>query len=386
MTVFKGFLSITKRNLGMMLLYIIIFLTISIFAQKMLDPADASGFKAEQLDIAVIDRDGGALAKGLTDYLGLFHNLKDLPDDKSILQDRLFYRDIYYIVTIPEDFEEACLSGSEKLSVTKVPGSTTGYYVDQQINTFLNSVRTMTAGGFSVSDAVARAAEYASSPPDVTLIDKTGHGGSMAQHAFMFQYMPYIMLSILCYTLSFIMIAFGKPDVKKRTLCSCISARSMNLQLIAGHAVVGLGIFAICTVMPAILYGRSFLSDPHLPYYLLNSFIMMLVSLSIAFLISSFPINEEIINGIVNVITLGMAFTCGVFVSMDILGKGVRTIARFLPVYWYETTNSLIAGNRTFTDSQTAELWRGYGIQLLFMAAFFGIALVLRRNRAIAER
>ena len=160
----------------------------------------------------------------------------------------------------------------------------------------------------------------------------------------------------------------------------------MNLQLIAGHAVVGLGIFAICTVMPAILYGRSFLSDPHLPYYLLNSFIMMLVSLSIAFLISSFPINEEIINGIVNVITLGMAFTCGVFVSMDILGKGVRTIARFLPVYWYETTNSLIAGNRTFTDSQTAELWRGYGIQLLFMAAFFGIALVLRRNRAIAER
>lgn len=386
MTVFKGFLTITKRNLNMVLLYIIIFLAVAIFTQKSLNPAGSSGFKAERLNIAVIDRDGGVLAQGLTDYLGNFHNLQDLPDDKSILQDRLFYRDIFYIVTIPEDFEKSCLSGNEKLSVTKAPGSTTGYYVDQQINTFLNGVRAMTAGGFSVSEAVSRVQGYASISPDVSLIDKTGHDGDIAPHAYMFQFMPYPMLSILCYTLSYIMIAFGKPDIKKRTLCSCVSARSMNLQLIAGHIVIGLGIFGICTVIPAALYGRELFSDPHLPYYLLNSFIMVLVSLSVAFLIGSFPINEEIVNGIINVVTLGTSFTCGVFISIDILGKGVKAVARFLPVYWYEITNSLIAENGTFTASQTAALWQGYGIQLLFTVAFFCIALVLRRNRAVEER
>lgn len=386
MTIFKGFLMITKRNLGMMFLYIAIFLTISIFIQKTLLPSDTNGFEAECLDIAVIDRDGGALAQGLRNYLELFHNIKEIPDDKSVLQDRLFYRDIYYVVTIPENFEEKCLKENKTLPVTKVPGSTSGYYVDQQINTFLNNIQTMTAGGFSVSEAVEHITEYASISPKVTLIDKTGHSGNVAQHAFMFQYMPYIMLSILCYVLSYIMLSFGNIDVKKRILCSCTSSRSMSLQLILGHITIGLGIWIICSIMPIALYRESFIKDPHLPYYLINSFLMMLVSLSIAFFISSFPLREEIVNGIVNVVSLGMSFICGVFVSMDILGKGIKTLAHFLPVYWYEIVNSLLAENQYLSSSQMAELWQGYGIQVLFAVSFLTIAMVLRRTRTIAAQ
>ena len=256
MTVFKGFLTITKRNLEMVFLYIAIFLTISIFVQKTQRPSDMSGFEAECLNIAVIDRDGKTLAKGLTNYLGAFHNIKKMADDTSLLQDKLFYRDIYYVVTIPENFEKKCLEGNEKLPITKVPGSTSGYYVDQQINTFLNNIRTMTAGGFSISEALEYISGSVAVLPKVTLIDKTGHGGNMAEHAFMFQYMPYIILSILCYILSYIMLSFENADVKKRILCSCISSRSLNFQLVLGHIVIGLGIWIICTVIPFALIGR----------------------------------------------------------------------------------------------------------------------------------
>ncbi len=386
MTVFKGFLTLTKRNLGMMFLYIAIFLTISIFVQKALGSSNANGFEPERLDIAVIDRDRGTLAKGFTNYLGMFHNIKEMPDDKSVLQDRLFYRDIYYVVTIPDNFEKKCLENNEKLPVTKVPGSTSSYYVDQQINSFFNSMRTMTTGGFSVSEALEHIETYASVSPKVTLIDKTGHSGNMAEHAFMFQYMPYIILSILCYVLSYIMLSFGNADIKKRILCSCISSRSMNLQLILGHITIGLGIWIICIIMPVTLYRETFLTDPNMPYYLINSFLMMLVSLSIAFFISSFPLREEIINGIVNVITLGMSFTCGVFVSMDILGKEVKALAHFLPVYWYEIVNGLLAENSSLSSAQTIELWQGYGIQALFAIAFLAAAMVLRRTRTMAAQ
>ena len=51
MTVFKGFLLITKRNIHMMFLYIAIFLTIAIAAQKMTG-GNQSGFKQESLNIA----------------------------------------------------------------------------------------------------------------------------------------------------------------------------------------------------------------------------------------------------------------------------------------------------------------------------------------------
>lgn len=179
--------------------------------------------------------------------------------------------------------------------------------------------------------------------------------------------------------------SFGNPDVKKRMLCSSIPARSISFQLILGHIVIGLGVWLICIIFPIILYGKEVLNDPHLPYYLLNSFLMMLVSLSIAFLISSFPIKEEIINGIVNTISLGMSFICGVFVSMDILGKGIKTVAHFLPVYWYEIVNNTLADNASLTTSQMQTLLQGYGIQLLFAAAFFCVAMVFRKNRAIGQ-
>ncbi len=369
----------------MVFLYIIIFLAISLLTQKMLGTQGAVSFKQESLNIAVLDRDGGRLAEGLTEYLSVYHNIKDIPDDESILQDRLFYREIYYIVTIPEDFENKVLHGDQTLPITKVPGSTSGFYVDQQINTFINSVRVMTDGGFSLTDAVEKVKEYSQETPDVTMIDKNGHGGVMPGHAFMYQYMPYIIISILCYTLGYIMIEFNKPDVRKRMRCSAVSDRALNTQLFLGYTVVGFAVWCICTIMPVFVYGRQFLTDANLPFYLMNSFVLTIVSLTLAFFSGSLLKSEELISAVVNVLSLGMSFLCGVFVSMEILGKGVLTVAHFLPVYWYEVSNNLLAGNKSLSPAQMAEFFTGLGIQLLFAAALFGTALVFRKNRAQTE-
>ena len=383
MTVFKGFLLITKRNIHMMFLYIAIFLTIAISMQKMTG-GNQSGFKQESLNIAVIDRDGGKLARGLADYLAQYHTLVDLPDDPSVIQDRMFYREVYYIVTIPEDFEERCLYGDELLPVTKVPGSNSGFYVDQQINTFLNDVRVMAASGFSLADTVAEVIDNSKDTAQVTMLDKNGFGGEQPLHAVMFQFIPYILISILCYSLGAIMIAFHNPDVKRRMMCSAIPVRRQNHQLVLGYILVGIIVWIICTLMPFLLYGKDFVNDPNMPYYLLNSFLMTLVSLSLAFLVSTLISRDELISAVVNVISLGMSFLCGVFVDLDILGKGVRTFAQFLPVYWYELANNLLAGNQSLSRAQTVSLLTDYGMQLLFAAAILGVALVISRNRRTA--
>ncbi len=383
MTVFKGFLLITKRNIHMMFLYIAIFLTIAIAVQKMTG-GNQSGFKQESLNIAVIDRDGGKLARGLADYLAQYHTLVDLPDDPSVIQDRMFYREVYYIVTIPEDFEDRCLYGDELLPVTKVPGSNSGFYVDQQINTFLNDVRVMAASGFSLADAVAEVIDNSKDTAQVTMLDKNGFGGEQPLHAVMFQFIPYILISILCYSLGAIMIAFHNPDVKRRMMCSAIPVRRQNHQLVLGYILVGIIVWIICTLMPFLLYREDFVNDPNMPYYLLNSFLMTLVSLSLAFLVSTLISRDELISAVVNVISLGMSFLCGVFVDLDILGKGVRTFAQFLPVYWYELANNLLAGNQSLSRAQTVSLLTDYGMQLLFAAAILGVALVISRNRRTA--
>lgn len=383
MTVFKGFLLITKRNIHMMFLYIAIFLTIAISVQKMTG-GNQSGFAQEILNIAVIDRDGGKLARGLADYLAQYHTLVDLPDDPSVIQDRMFYREVYYIVTIPEDFEDRCLYGEELLPVTKIPGSNSGFYVDQQINTFLNDVRVMAASGFSLADAVAEVIDNSKDTAQVTMLDKNGFGGEQPLHAVMFQFIPYILISILCYSLGSIMIAFHNPDVKRRMMCSAIPVRRQNHQLVLGYVLVGIIVWLICTLMPFLLYREDFVNDPNMPYYLVNSFLMTLVALSLAFLVSTLISRNELISAVVNVISLGMSFLCGVFVDLDILGKGVRTFAQFLPVYWYELANKLLADNQSLSLAQTVSLLTDYGMQLLFAAVILGVALVISQNRQTA--
>lgn len=380
MTVFKGFITLIKRNIFMCVLYLVIFMSICISIQMLTGGKGTTQFEEERLKITVIDRDRGALAESLKEYLGEKHDLVKLKDDENVIQENLFYRNIYYVLTIPEGFEEKCLDGTEKLKTTKIPGTTSAFYVDQQIDTFLNDVRVLKASGFTVEEAVEEVKKIGETKTEVTLLDKNGYGGERPAHAYMFQFMPYMMISVLCYIIGFIMIAYRKKEVRQRIRCSATSLFSQNLQLVMGYIVFGIGFWIICMLMPTVLYTKDFLTDRNLGYYLLNSFVMMLVSLSISFCVGVLVEREEIVNGVVNVISLGMSFTCGVFVSMSVLGKGIRTVAHFLPVYWYEIVNETIADNGALSGAQQTTVWQGIGIQMLFAAAILGVGLMLSKR------
>lgn len=107
---------------------------------------------------------------------------------------------------------------------------------------------------------------------------------------------------------------------------------------------------------------------------------LLLVGLALSFLLGTFITKEDILTALVNVVTLGMSFLCGVFVPLDIMGKGVKTMAHFLPVYWYEISNNLLNNSAVLTQAQRQLLYRNYGIQLLFAAAIFCIALVVSKR------
>ena len=243
MTVFKGFLTITKRNLGYVFMYIIIFLTITIAVQKSELTDTDKMFEQTKLDIAVIDHDKSPASEALTTYLASRHNLIDIPDTKTAIQDNLFYRHVYYVLTIPEDFTQSCKNKTASLTVTKVPGSTSGYYVDSQVNAWVQEMHMLLASGYSAEEAAVMLKEAMTEESHVTMLDQNGYGGNVPMHAYMYQYMPYIILSILCYVIITIMMSFNNPEVRARILCTSISSRKYNLQLALGCTVIGLAVW-----------------------------------------------------------------------------------------------------------------------------------------------
>jgi ABC-2 type transport system permease protein len=381
MIVFKGFLKIIKSNLHIIIMYVVIFMTISVMIQKFQGEMEQSGFEALRLEVAVIDKDGKEVAGKFKEYLAQYHTLKEIQDDRDLIQEEMFNRNLDYVIVIPENFEQKCFEQQELLETIKLPGSNKAFYADQQINTFLNDMRVMLDSGFDAQEAAEVILEISKEEPQVTMIDQSGHGGQMPPYAFMFQYMPYVMMAVLCYCMSYVLIAFRKKEVRSRMLCSAVSVRSQNMQMILATALFGIGFWLLCVLMTLVLNGMDFVRDNHVLLYLLNSLMMMLVSLSMAYLLGICCKNEITVNAVVNVVALGMSFLCGVFVPLEIIGSQVRRVSQFLPVYWYEHVHQIVSSHAVLDSAMKMDIFKSMGIQLAFAVAFLCIAVMLDKYK-----
>ena len=106
MTVFKGYLLIIRRNIGTILMYISIFVGVAIMIQSSFQNTKGmQGFTSVKLDVAVIDRDGGTLADTICQLLEREQSLKSVEDDEDAIQEELYYRNVEYVLVIPDGVE-----------------------------------------------------------------------------------------------------------------------------------------------------------------------------------------------------------------------------------------------------------------------------------------
>lgn len=377
MTIYNAYMKIIRRNGWLILLYLVIFFGITMLYQVMAEGEEYTDYQAESIRLALIDEDGGELANAFQAYLGQFHEITLMENDTSALQEKLFYRDIEYIVRIPADFFETCAVDGKTIKVTKVPGSYTAFYVDQQVNSFLNNARTYYAAGFSEEEAAKALNEV--QPAQVTMLHVNENAGEMPVFAFYFRYMPYLFLSVLCYVMGYVLFAFREGDLPKRMSASAVPVFRQNLEGLLSALTVGAGLWGFSILAAVFFYGDSFTSSGVFFYYLLNSAMLLLVSLALSYLVGIFTKNSSTLSGIVNTLSLGMCFLCGVFVPLELMNKNVVKAAQFLPVYWYEKVNDILGEFGTVTGEMKTAVWQMLGIQFVFAAALVCVALAVSK-------
>ena len=379
MIIYRAYMKMIRRNGWLILLYLVIFFGITILYQVMSSKQESVNYQAESVRLAWIDGDGGELAQAFQAYLGQFHEITVMENEVSVLQEKLFYRDIEYIVRIPEHFFETCGGKGEAVRVTKVPGSYEAFYVDQQVNSFLNNVRVYYAAGFSEKQAADALGKMERA--QVAMLAGEENAGRQPAYAFYFRYMPYLFLSVLCYVMGYVLSAFRQGDLPKRMQASAVSPIRRNLEGLLAAFTMGTGLWGFSIVMAVILYGSAFTGSSGFWYYLLNSAMLLLVCLALSWLVGILTRNSNTLNGIVNTLSLGMCFLCGVFVSQEIMNKNVIKAARFLPVYWYEKVNNTLAEFGTVTGEIKTAVWQMLGIQFVFAVALVCAAMALAKVR-----
>lgn len=378
MSVFKGYLKIIWKNIGIVISYMGFFYAISIMIIMNIPSQQKKTFNMEKMNISVIDEDQSVLSEALTDYLAKTNTVTRTTMNREELARKIYSRNTEYVLRIPEGFGGHITDGSIKLAVTKVPDSSSGYYLDSCIEQFSRTASAFVSSGYTDEEAARLTLSAAGAEPDVQMID-TGKrtDDNWPNYAYTFQYFPYLYISLMIYSISYVLIAFSSREIRMRTLSSPVSPVSQTFQAISAFVLLFLVFWVLSLLMPAATKGIDFYTSPLAGYYILNSLALLVSSISIGFLIGNLVRSQEAVAAAANIIALGMSFLCGVFVPMDLLGSGVRSMARFLPVYWYEIANGLLAENTTITGQNRSTILTAIAIQAAFALAIITVTLFI---------
>ncbi|MFR6392864.1 MAG: ABC transporter permease [Roseburia sp.] len=311
MQVFKTFLKIAKKKFPSVLLYYIIFTVIVIAMSKIGASDHETSFTATKADIYIIDEDDSTASHALSDYLSSMHNPVTLKDtDTMTLQDALYYQNVDYILTIPEGFEEQLTDSDARdfLPVSMRKDNSNGYFVDQQVTEYLSSVRLFMAGGFSLSEAVTKSSESLSKGNDTTVLklEEKETDGAQIGLTYFFQYLPYVLINMLLLGMTPILMTFNQKDLGARISCSSLSLKSRNAQITLGCIVFSLFVWLLFILTALFIYGPDTLFSINGLHSLLNSAMILLFSIALTLLVSTFALKQQSLSMIANVASLGL--------------------------------------------------------------------------------
>lgn len=387
MQVYKAFFKVIYKNLPQIMIYIVIFITLSVGLSNVnSNPVDMD-FTETKINIAYVDNDGSTLSKGFKNYLSKITNIVEIPDNAQKLQDALFFRDVEYIVRVPKGFTDGLMNSKTiQLEKTAVPASVSEIFIDNLINKYMNTANTYIRNidGISEQQLVSYIEDDLAQKAVVELKNKAGEVSKSDKVRYYYSYMAYSLFAVLILGVSAVMIVFNNKDIKNRNLCSPMKLTSMNFQLILGNLSYAVLAWFAMVITSYFMFGTYMFTAKGL-LFSLNSLVFNFAALSISFLIGNIVKGPAAVSAASNVISLGTCFISGVFVPQELLGKTVLRIASFTPNYWYVRSNNIIANMPAVTSESFAPVLYNMLIVLGFAIASLAVTLAVVKQKRISN-
>lgn len=389
MTVFKTFLKVLNRYKGMVILYTVMLIVFG--GLNMKSNNQTTDFIATKPSVLIINNDENVgLTKGLIDYISENSDVKNIENNDDSINDALFYREVNYIIYIPENFRKDILSGKNPEILVKSTGDYQANLAEMMVERYVKLANVYIKGLYE-NESVEKESEIIEKIKNVlnqnteiqitTKLDTT----NLAKLSRYYSFANYTLLAGVIFVICTILSSFRNEMVNKRTIISSTNYKKHNLQLMLANSLFAICLWGLYIIVSFILFGNAMCSL-HGLLYGINSFVFVLCTVSIAFLISSLVKSKGGINGIVNVVALGSSFLCGSFVPTQWLPDYVIKIAHILPSYWFIHNNELIQNIEVVNFDSLKIVFINMGIVVLFTIGYVVCSnLVVRRKRVFGE-
>lgn len=339
MTVFKTFLKILNKNKAIIILYTAFLIGFGGFNMQTSD--QSTDFVASKPDIMIINHDKEeGITKDFIKYITDNSNIVELKNEEEAINDGLFYRDVNYVIYIPENYNEDFMNGKNPEIDIKSTGDYQSSFAEMLLSRYVKVANIYQKSIKDEDELIHKINETLSLQTEVTITSKLDTA-SLSKAAFYYNFASYSILACLVYVICLILSSFKEQKIQKRTIISSTDYKKHNRQLLLSNGLFSVVLWGVYVGLSFVLLGDVMFSSQGL-IFLLNSFVFTMCATTIALLIGNLESNKNAINGIVNVIALGSSFLCGAFVPMEWLPEGVLKVAHILPSYYYISTNEAL--------------------------------------------
>ena len=380
MIVFKTILKILNKLKGLIILYTIMLISVTL-ANQTSDNVDSFEEVKPSVIIVNNDKSKNGVTNHFIKYLENHMEVKDIDTgNEEKIDDALFYRDVSLVVYIPDGFGDDLLDNKDVSVEYKISGDKGSSYGKMLVQNYFDSFNIYNNyyDGDELFDRLDNALNLDVNVEVKSKIDSN----SLSRMARFFNFLNYAILAGCVYSISMILASLKSENVRKRTIVSSYDYKKYNRIVLGACSIVIIGMWLLYMILALIIFKDLFISLNGL-WYVINSFVFSLCSLCIGFLIGNITQNKGAISGIVNVVSLGSSFLCGCFVPFEFMPDYVIKIAHIFPTYYFVINNEALKVMDNFSLSSVSPLILNMGIVLIFGVCFVIITNYVSKKKQV---
>lgn len=380
MIVFKTILKILNKLKGLIILYTIMLISVTLVNQT---SGNVDSFEEVKPSVIIVnnDKSKNGVTNHFIKYLENHMEVKDIDiGNEEKIDDALFYRDVSLVVYIPDGFGDDLLDSKDVSVEYKISGDKGSSYGKMLVQNYFDSFNIYNNyyDGDELFDRLDNALNLDVNVEVKSKVDTN----SLSRMARFFNFLNYAILAGCVYSISIILASLKSENVRKRTIVSSYDYKKYNRIVLGACSIVIIGMWLLYMIIALIIFKDLFISMNGL-WYVINSFVFSLCSLCIGFLIGNITQNKGAISGIVNVVSLGSSFLCGCFVPFEFMPDYVIKIAHIFPTYYFVINNEALKVMDNFSLSSVSPLILNMGIVLIFGVCFVIITNYVSKKKQV---
>ena len=379
MTVFKAYLKILKKNLGMVIFYTMLMVT---FAGLAVNTSDSTkSFKDEKPSVVIVNKDEEeGITKEFIKYLKKNTKVKNIKDEDT-LKDAIFFHEVSYVVYIPNHFRQDFINRADPIIDVKTSDDYDASLANMMVSNYLDKAFKYMDLYNDEEMVIKKLSNYKNEQTKVE-IKSTKNVSELDKLAYYFSYANYPIIAGIIYAMCLIISSFNEIKIKRRNIVSSTDYKKFSKDLMVSNFVFTTFMFIIYVALAFILNGSIAFSSNGL-LLILNMAVFVISTVCMSFVITSLVINKNAINGIIQVVALGTSFICGSFVPMEMLPDSVLNLGRVFPSYYYIQNNNLIKTIDIITLKELKPVFINLGIILIFACIYVILSLIISRVKRV---